>query len=296
MVRHALEQHDEVVVPVADHRGAVQHMHVVGGIELRGLARSPLGQRMAIDGAARNIGEAADVRVLVGDDDLGARGGCSFRRSESGNAAADHEDVAMDVDLLIAIGVAAFRRLAQARGAADEGLIDVFPERLRPHEGLVVEAAGKKARELVVDGAHVEGERGPAVLRDGRHAVEDLDLRGTQVRLVAGAEADADQRVHFLRAQAHHAARAVILEAAAEDALARAQHGGGDGIALKAGDGLAVEGEGDFLGAVDEAPAGRETIWLAHALLSDVRRLAKYSAHWPLASAMTSAGGSSVMP
>ena len=108
--------------------------------------------------------------------------------------------------------------------------------------------------------------------------------------------AHADEGVHFLRAQPHKPTRAMILEAAAEHALARGQHGGGDGVALETGYGLAVEGEGDLLAAVDEAPAGRETIWLAHALFSDVRRLAKYSAHWPLAWAITSAGGSSVMP
>ena len=48
----------------------------------------------------------------------------------------------------------------------------------------------------------------------------ELDLRGAQVGLVAGAVADADERVHLLRAEADDAARAVILEAAAEQPLA----------------------------------------------------------------------------
>ena len=283
MVRRALEQHDEVVVPVADDRGAVQHMHVLGGVKLGTRGRRPVGQRLSVDGAAGNVGEAAQMRVLVGDDDLGAVRYCCFRRGEAGDTAADHENVAVDVDLLVGIRVAAFRRLAEARRAADEGLVDVLPERLRPHEGLVVEAARQEARELVVDGADIPVQRRPAVLRDGRHAIEDLDLRRPQVRLMPGAEADADQCVHFLRAQAHHAAGAVILEAAAEHALARRQYGGSDGVALETAQGLAVEGEGDLLRTVDEAPAGRETIWLAHApfslALSDLRRFAKYSAH-----------------
>ena len=296
MVRHALEQHDEVVVPVADNSRAVQHMHVLGGIKLGARGCGPVGQRLTVDGAAGDVGKAAQMRVLVGDDDLGAIGRSGFRCSKAGNAAADHQHVAMDVDLLVGVRVAAFRRLAQARRTADEGLVDVLPERLRPHECLVVEAAGQEARDLVVDGADVPVQRRPAVLRDGRHAIEDLDLGGTQVRLMARTLAHADEGVHFLRAQPHKPTRAMILEAAAEHALARGQHGGGDGVALETGYGLAVEGEGDLLAAVDEAPAGRETIWLAHALFSDVRRLAKYSAHWPLAWAITSAGGSSVMP
>ena len=111
-----------------------------------------------------------------------------------------------------------------------------------------------------------------------------------------GAFADADEGVHFLGAQTHNAARAVILEAAAEDALAGGQDGGGNGIPLKARQRLAVEGEGELLRAVNEAAAGAQTIWLAHALFSALRRLAKYSAHGPLAWAIRSAGGSSVMP
>ena len=52
MVRHALEQHDEVVVPVADNSRAVQHMHVLGGIKLGARGCGPVGQRLTVDGAA----------------------------------------------------------------------------------------------------------------------------------------------------------------------------------------------------------------------------------------------------
>jgi hypothetical protein len=51
----------------------------------------------------------------------------------------------MDMDVFVGIWIAAFRRMAQACGFADERLIYMLPEALRPHEGLVVKAAGNKA-------------------------------------------------------------------------------------------------------------------------------------------------------
>ena len=88
----------------------------------------------------------------------------------------------------------------------------------------------------------------------------------------------------------------MILEAAAEDPLAAGQNGGGNRVAGKAGHRLAVEGEMDFPGAVDETAAAAEAIGLAaHAFDSAAARLAKYSAHGPLAAAITSAGGKSVI-
>ena len=77
-----------------------------------------------------------------------------------------------------------------------------------------------KRENVAVDGADVEIERRPAVLRDGDQALVQFNLRGAQVGLMAGAIAHADERVHFFRAKADDAARAVILEAAAEHALA----------------------------------------------------------------------------
>ena len=271
-------------------------MDVLGGGELGRCGGAPLVKRVAVDGAAGDVGDAAEARVLVREDDLGAIGSSGFSCGEPGDAGADHQHVAMDVDLLIGVRIAAFGGFAQTSGAADDGFVDVLPEGGGPHQRLVIEAAGDEARHGVVDGAHVPVERRPAVLRDGGEAVEDLDLGGAQVRLVARTFANTGEGVHLFGAQAHHAARAMILEAAAEDALAGGHDGGGDGIALEARQRLAVEGECHALRTVDTAAAAVQSIWLAHEFFSALRRLAKYSAHGPLAWAIRSAGGSSVMP
>ena len=130
MIGDALEQHDVVVVPVADRGGARQHVNVLGGRRVRRPSRAhPVGERRAVDTAAGDIGDAAEARILVGDDDAGT--GCrrGLGRGEAGDAGADHQHVAMDVDLLVGVGIAALRRAAEAGGAADHRLVDVLPER-----------------------------------------------------------------------------------------------------------------------------------------------------------------------
>ena len=145
MIRHALEQHEEVVVPVADDGRVVQHMDVFGGqLVSAALPRGPVRQRMAIDGAARDIGETAQARVLVRDDDLRTLMPAAASAAASPAMPPPITSTSqLDVDLLIAVRVAAFKRLAQSCRAADEWFEDMLPEGAG-HEGLVVETAGMK--------------------------------------------------------------------------------------------------------------------------------------------------------
>ena len=145
VIGQPLKQHEEVVVEVAHHRRAVQHMDVFGGGELGRCGSAPLVKRVAVDGAAGDVGDAAEARVLIREDHLGAIGGCGFGCGKTGDAGADHQHVAMDVDLLIGVRVAAFGGFAQASGAADDGFVDVLPEGGGPHQRLVIEAAGDEA-------------------------------------------------------------------------------------------------------------------------------------------------------
>src|SRR5581483_1030340 len=66
-----------------------------------------------------------------------------------------------------------------------------------------------------------------------------------------GGAVDRANAVGTLPGDAHEAAAAVVLEAAAERPLARGVQRRADGVALVGLDLLAVEGEGDLLGAVD---------------------------------------------
>ena len=67
----------------------------------------------------------------------------------------------MGVKVLVGVGVAGVWGFAQARGLADEGLIDMLPEGAWPHEHLVVEPGRQEAREARVDLAEVLGVEAP---------------------------------------------------------------------------------------------------------------------------------------
>ncbi len=163
------------------------------------------------------------------------------------------------------VGIAAFRRVAQARRLADDRLIHMLPEALRPHEGLVVKAAGNEARERAVERTHIESQRRPAVLAHRLQPVEEFHLRGAQIGLVARTIAYADKRVHFLRAEADNPARTVILETAAEKFCAIGHNGGGQRVAGKTVELLAVKTEMQLLRAVNAAAAlGQAVRLVAH--------------------------------
>src|SRR5581483_9367028 len=147
------------------------------------------------------------------------------------------------------------------RGAADGRLIDLLPERGRPHEGLVVEAGAEDRREKLVHREQIEFERRPAVLARGVEAVVELDGRGAGVRLASRARSELDERARLLGARGQDATGAMIFERARDEADAVGKERRGERVAGMADEVLAVEGEGERAAAVDEA-AGRQTVGL----------------------------------
>ena len=57
---------------------------------------------------------AAELCILVADDDAGAGESCGFCRRKSSKPTTDHQNIAMHMEMLVAVGIAAFRRLAQS--------------------------------------------------------------------------------------------------------------------------------------------------------------------------------------
>ena len=171
----------------------------------------------------------------------------------------------MDVNVLVGIGIAAACRPPEPRGAPDQRLVESLPERLRPHEGLVVEAGGEEARQPPARRADVELEARPSVLADRDEPVMEFDHGGAQVRLVPVSLADADQRVHLFRPEADDAARPVILEAAPHQAPAVGEQRRCEAVARMSGERPSVEAEGDAPRPVDPSPGGvvRDPVGLA---------------------------------
>ena len=202
------------------------------------------------DELERLVAEPADV--LVDEQHLltGGRGGP--RRREPGAPAADDEHVDAAV-----LGVVAPRPPAVLVDAAEAGevakhLLVHGPQATRPDQRPVVEADRReRLADLVDDRDEVAFERADHVLR--------LDHRPGARRLRADADVgravDLHHAIGTAARDAQQPARAVVLEAAREDALPRREERRPDRVALVRSYGLAAEAEDDLARAVD--PLGR---------------------------------------
>ncbi|MNF69496.1 hypothetical protein D3C84_513820 [compost metagenome] len=266
VIGEALVDGEEVVVVVAVDRGARQqgdfrHLLQFGD----GLGR-PVAGRLAVEGFAGAQQAAAELFLLVGEDyprTATPGGQCG---GQTGGAAADHQHVAVLVHVVVAVRVVFLGRTAEAGGLADVLLVGQ-PEVLRVHEGLVVEPRRHHAAADLAENAHQVGvDARPAVHAAGHQTRVQRLLGGTHVGdLRRFGRADLQHGVRFFGTGGDYAARARVLEAAADHVDAVGQQRGGQGVAGIALIILAVEGEGQRLAAVDAATLGK-TIDLAHAV------------------------------
>ena len=255
VVGDALAEAEMVVREVAEGGGARQQPHPGVTTEFVDRRRDPLGRRDAVD-ARPGVGQqrTAHLRPLIAEDHARAAARRGQRRRETGGTCAHDEHLAMRVLLRVAVGVGQARRLAQARHAADQRLVEPMPGAARPHEGLVVEARGQERREQFRHTPEVETQARPAVLADGAEAVVELHLGRAQVgRRARGVAAHGDEGRGLLGACGHDAARPVVLERATDEVHAVGEQRRGEGVALQPFVGLAVKGEAERTVAADAA-------------------------------------------
>ena len=228
VIRQPLAKTHHVLVIIADGRGP-RHQPHPGGAQAAHLRLDPVPGRLAVDLHGR-IGQqrSAHFGVLVNQGHIRA----GLRRSQGGGNArstrADDQHVGVQIAAGIAVGVSLGRRLAQARRAPDHGFIDLVPEGLRPHEGLVVEPGREQHIGPVVDRAQVKGQVRPLVLAFRDQARAQFLDSGARVGFKPPRTArGADQRIRFLGSSRHRAARAVILEGPAHqvDAVGQQRRG-----------------------------------------------------------------------
>ena len=252
MVGAALQRAQRVVVVVAEERGAGEHAHLRHGGEPFRRLRRPGSTDYTVDPVAEAEQRAAQRRLLVHQHDSGAGLAGGERRSDSGRPAAHHQHVAVDVNLVVGVGVGRLGRAAEACHAPDDGLVERFPERRRPEEGLVVEAGGEERREPPGPGGEVAAGTRPGIDAGGSEPVVELDLGRPQVGLRARALAELDQRGRLLGPCGKDAARPVILEAPAREMGAVRDQRGRQRIPGEALVALPVEGEAEAPCAVDQ--------------------------------------------
>ncbi len=181
------------------------------------------------------------------------------RRRQPCDPATDHQHVHVAVEMLVGIRVTVLGRAAQTGGLPDERLVDMFPERAREHEHLVVKARRQEPRQMRVDRTHVEFKAGPVVLAGRRQPVEQFGRGDALVRLERRLSPQIHQSIGFFCPCRHHTARAVVFEGPADQHLVIGQQRRGQRIPRKPAQALAVEGETDRLGAVDQATLAAQT-------------------------------------
>ena len=262
MITDALDRAVDAMVEHAEHRGPRKQTDIGHGGEFGRRRLCPFGPGPA--GQRRWIGvePAAQQEILVGEHHPRARAPGGQRRGKPRGTTADHEQVAMEEPLVVEVRVWLSRKAAEARRAPDRRLIELLPERPRPHEGLVVEAGRQKRGEPVVHRQRVEAQGGPAVLAACFQAVEQLGGGRARIRFLPRARAQLDQGIRFFRSRGEHAARAMILEASPDQPHAVRQQRRSEGIARMSLIGASVEREAE--GPIAVYPPARDAIPLAH--------------------------------
>ena len=262
VVGDTFEHGDEVVVVVSERGASREEADLVHGAQLRQPRFQPVPCPLGPDGPAAGQQASAELLLLVDQDD--SRSGAARLQSgrDAGRARPDHEHVAVGVHLVVPVRVGLRRRDTQAAGLSELTLVE-GPERPGPHEGLVVEAGRKEARDEAVDGAQVEADRRPAVDARRLQAVVQLDLGGDVVGQRLRARPELHQRVGLLDAAADDSARPVVLEAPADETNAVRQQRRGERVSLEAGVALAVERERERPAGID-VEALRKPVGLCH--------------------------------
>ena len=198
---------------------------------------------------------AADLGVVVDEDDRAPRPGCGVGGGETRRPGADHEQVATRVDPWIVGWRTMIRIDAPESGHGANRAFISLPA--RPEERLVVEPRGQERRELVDKSGAIAGGRRRRVDRAHGEIVLERFRRRPQVRRRCSVPRHVDDRVRLFRPRAPDSARAVVFEAAADNPDAIGDERRGDAVAHDAGIGLAVEGEGKRLTAIDAAAGGQ---------------------------------------
>ena len=261
VVRDALHRTVDAVVEGAEHGGAGEYRHIWQRAQFGEHAVHPFSAGEAVDQILFRKAASARAEILVGQDHASTCSPRSERSHQTCSARTHHQHIAEAPALLVAVRVGLLAGAAQTCGAANRGLVEFFPERRRPHEGLVVEASAEERREPAVHCLHVEGKRGPAVLALRLQPLEELDHGGARVGFAPCALAQFHQRVGFFGAGAPEPARSVVFEGSAEEPHAAGEQRRGERVTRKAGTVLAVEAEPDRRVAIRQ-PAARQAIQL----------------------------------
>ena len=158
MIRDALQRAIDAAVVDAEYRRSPENPNVAERRQFPRRIRDPLDARPSVDLESLGVESAAELEIVVGENDASPCPTRGERGVQPRGTAADDQHVAMREGFLILVGIGLAARPSQPRGAADQRLVELFPERRRPHEGLVVEARDQDRRRQRIDRAEIEAQ------------------------------------------------------------------------------------------------------------------------------------------
>src|SRR5262249_9625322 len=168
---------------------------------------------------------------------------------------AEDEEVAEGVGMFVRVRIGSGGCAPQARGAANDGLIELLPEARWPHEGLVIKTRDEDRAQQRIDRKNIEFQRRPAVLALRLKPLIELDRGGFSIRLASCIGTQLHERVWFLGARAQYAPGTMILEAPADNTRPVREQPRFQRIAAKARGRVTVETKTKHPRAVDQATA-----------------------------------------
>ena len=209
---------------------------------------------------------ASEHHVLLGEQHPQAAAAETVRRREPRGSRPDDQHIRMLMQRLGGCRVLADDRFQapQTRGATDQRLVDALPGPTRGHEGLVVEPSRQKAAEQIVGGEQIPPQGRPAVLTHRHQPFAQCQRRGETVGLAPGRPHHVDQRAGLLGTGGHDAARPVVLEASADQALSVREQRRGERVSRLTAQRTAVEVKTDGTGGVGQQALGNAARAGAH--------------------------------
>ena len=250
--------HQHVVVVVACDQCAGEHPHIDCVTKFSDSTLQPLQRRHAVHFAALIAQAATESRFEFGDDyarafATGGEGLVQARRPTPND-----QHVAMQVVLEVLACVLACRQPSGTRRAPDQALV---PVPTRPLEGLVVEPRWPEPVGKIEHPPAIESDAGPGIFGGRGQTLDQRLHRRPHQRHREHAGVDSEQRVGLLHSRGQNSARAVILEAATDDAHAVREQCRSQRIASVAREPLTIAGKGQRPVTLDES-AGFQTVSL----------------------------------
>ena len=144
MIGSALECAVDAMIKGAVDGCARHQSRIVAGGEFGSDCGRPVRAGLFVDFMGFGVEAPSRNEVLVGQNHAKTRScGCQCS-GKAGRSGADHKEVAVQESVIVNIRVRLHGKPTQACGGADQRFVEPLPKRLRPHEGLVVEAGRKE--------------------------------------------------------------------------------------------------------------------------------------------------------